>query len=181
MRRLTCEPTLEVLGQNIRAFTDNLESDLTAPIMRKYGLWNVAPDGWYPVVNLLDALNEMAETTGGWSSMVAIGMEIGRIIPIPPHIENPTLPDVLAIWNDLYQYLHRNGETGEIRVERVSEKHYKTIHTDLYPDDLGYGILYSYARRFLPPGTQFKVFYDPDLPGRDTAGGDKTVLHVTWE
>jgi hypothetical protein len=47
------------------------------------------------------------------------------------------------------------------------------------PDDLEYGILYGFAKRFLA-GTQFTVWYDEDLPRMDQ-GGDQTVIHVKWK
>ncbi len=180
MRQLTCPPNLEVMGQNIRAFVENLQGDDTTPIVQKYGLANVDPNGWYPAHDLIEALNEIAANPNSSANMVAIGMVIGKIVPMPPGLENPSLGQVLMIWNDLYQFIHRNGDPGAILCEQVNEKHYKTIHSDLYPDDFSYGIVYGYGRRFLPPGTQYKVFYDPEATPRD-AGGDVTIIHVSWE
>jgi hypothetical protein len=52
----------------------------------------------------------------------------------------------------------------------------------VYPDDMSYGILYGYARRFLPPGTKFKVYYDPDVLPRDQGGSENyTIIHISWE
>ena len=117
------------------------------------------------------------------SSLVAIGIEVGLMTPMPADLaeENPTLEDVLMRWNDMYQMLHRNADVGSIVVEKVGEKHIKTIHTVVYPDDMSYGVLYGYGRRFLPPGTFFKVYYDPDFPPRDRGGKDATIIHIEWE
>ncbi|HVO71312.1 MAG TPA: hypothetical protein VMT24_14780 [Aggregatilineaceae bacterium] len=181
MRKLMGPPGGEVIGVNIRAFADNLQAFQTRPVMQKYGLVDVQPDQWYPLQPLLDGLNELSQCPGMSANLVAIGMEIGMITPVAPHIQNPTLWDVLVNWNDIYQMIHRNGDVGCIACEIVDDKHYKTIHTCLYPDDFNYGIVYGYGRRFLPPGTDFTVFYDPDMKPRDQGGTDATVIHVTWK
>ena len=89
---------------------------------------------------------------------------------------------VLMRWDDMYQMLHRNADVGGITVEKIAEKHYKTSHTVIYPDDMSYGVLFGFARRFLPPGTPFKVYYDPEIPPRDRGGEqDATIIHIEWE
>ena len=183
MRKLICPPGAEVLGQNISAFSDNLQGEYLEKIMRKHDLVDLDPEGWYPLQNLMDALNEIAENGNNMSSsFVAIGKRIGEILPMPPGMENATLVQVLEMWDDLYQYLHRNADVGEVRLEKVTDKHYKTIHSNLYPDDMSYGLLYAYGRRFLPRGTHFKVYYDSDEPARDHGGGSKyTIIHTEWE
>jgi hypothetical protein len=158
-----------------------LQADETKPIMAKYGLDNLEPEKWYPAHLWMDALNELSKMPNVSSNFVAIGMEIGKIVPMPPDMPNPTLGQVLMIWDGLYQYLHRNGDAGQIKCEKVSDQHYKTIHTDLYPDEFSYGILYGYARRFLPPRTPFKIYFDPNLPRRDANNAAMTVIHTSWE
>jgi hypothetical protein len=180
MRKLTCPSSTEVLGVNIIAYIDNIQGDETKPIAQKYGVFNPQPDQWYKTLSLLDALNEMAQQPNVTFNFVAIGMEIGRICPMPPGMQNPTIEEVLMIWNDLYQGLHRNGDVGLIRVEKESDSHFKTIHTDVYPDDFSYGILYGFAKRFLPAGTSFKVAYDQQQPPRDYGGLGASILHLTW-
>lgn len=181
MRKFTCPPTLELLGQNIIAWVNNIQGDETQPIMQKRGLLNLDADKWYPAQQFMEAFNDMAEHPNLVSNMVAIGMEIGRIVPLPPQLENPTLGDVLMAWNDMYQYIHRNGDAGQITCEKVTDTHYKVTLTDLYPDNFSYGIMYGYARRFLPQDVSFTVYYDPDLPQRDEEDADKTVIHLEWQ
>jgi hypothetical protein len=181
MRKLTCSPTVEVLGVNLSAYFSNLQGEETTPIVRKYGVDNPIPDKWYPAHLLLDAINELMELPNFSFNFVAIGMEIGRICPMPPDLKDPSLGEVLEVWDGIYQSIHRNGDVGIIRCEKVDDKHYRTIHTDVYPDDFTYGIIYGYARRFLPPGTRFKVFYDSGITPRDRGGNGPTIIHVTWE
>lgn len=182
MRKLTCPPEAETIGVNLHAFTDNLQSADVRPIMEKHGVKDIDPYGWYPTMNLLNALNEIAENPNLVSNYVAIGMKIGEALPLPPEMENPTLPDVLMIWDDLYQGIHRNGDVGKIECVKHTDKHYETIHSVVYPDDMSYGILYAYGRRFLPQGSQFTVFYDTDSPARDHGGtSEGTSIHIKWE
>ena len=181
MRTLTCPEESMTIGVNATAFFDNLRGYDLKPIMEKHGLLDIAPDDWFPTRRYLDALNELAETSDLLSDLVAIGIQIGMITPMPPDLENPTLEEVLMRWDDAYQYLHRDADVGGIVVEKVSDKHFKTIHTVVYPDDMSYGVLYGYGRRFLPAGTYFSVYYDPDHPPRDRGGQDKTIIHIKWE
>ncbi len=179
MRNLTCPPGAETIGQNLGAFIDNLQGSETAPIMKKHGLVDIDPNAWYPANMILDALNEMAKVTNTSANMTAIGMKIGQIVPFFG-VENPTLEHALSVWNDVYQALHRGGDVGKIRAEKVEDKHWKTAHSVIYPDDMSYGILYGYGRRFLK--TPFKVFYDPDVKARDHGGtGNETIIHIKWE
>lgn len=182
MRKLIAPPGLEIIGTGIRAFSDNLQGEKTRPIMARHHMADIDPEAWYPLQNLLDALNEIAESTSALASMLAIGTEVGQIFPMPPTLkENPTPGDVLMIWGDIYQAIHRNGDPGAIVGTKISDKHYKTIHTCLYPDEFNYGIVYGYARRFLPPGTSFTAYYDPHMLPRDWGGNGPTVIHLEWE
>lgn len=182
MRTFYAPPYVELAGFMTAVFVDNLQGGETLPIFEKYGLVNLDPNGFYPTHRFMDAMNELALQANINSNLMAVGLEVGKIAPLVRPVDNPTLADALSQWNDMYHVLHQNhqDQIGQIEVEKVSDTHYKTIHTDLYPDDFTYGIAYSFARRFLPPGTQFTVFYDPDVPQRDEHGGEKTVIHVKW-
>jgi len=149
--------------------------------MEKHGIVGLDPFSWYPVQMLLDATNELTRHANMTSNFVAIGMKIGEHVPLPPEMVNPTLEEVLMIWDDLYQGLHRGGDVGHIRIEKVSNTYFKTIQSGLYPDDMSYGVLYAYGRRFLPPGTEYEVFYDPDVIPRDQGGtGEATYINIKW-
>lgn len=182
MRILTCPPGAETIGVNLKAFADNLMGSATRPVMEKHGVVNLEPFKWYPAQMLIDALNELSALSGSLFNLTAIGMKIGEITPMPPEIEPATLEKVVMIWDRLYQDLHRNADVGGILCEKISDKHFKTIHTVIYPDDLSYGVLYGFGRRFLPQGTRFSVFYDPDHPARDYGGQeDATIIHIKWD
>lgn len=181
MRRINLPPGVETLGQNLRAFTDNLMHDESFHVAQKYGLVDLNPNEWYPAQSLLDFLYELLNSPNSSPNMVAIGMEIGKIVPMPPEMSDPKLGDALMVWDSLYQYLHRGGDVGKIMCQKVDNKHYKLLLTDIYPDDFSYGIIYGYARRFLPRGTKFTVYYDENTVCRDKGGNGPTIIHVSWE
>lgn len=181
MRKLTAPPGAETVGMMLHSFSENLQGEFTAPIMSKHGFDDIEPQKWYPVQMLFDALNEISAMEGSMFNMTAIGMKVGAGVPVPPELGEPTLEKVVMIWNDLYQMLHRGADLGCIRARKINDKHLITIHSDPYPDDMSYGILYAYARRFLPKGTHFTVRFDTEVLARDHGGtGDITIIHVEW-
>ena len=181
MRKLTCPTNVELLGLYIDSFVSNLQGTETKPIMEKHGLTNLDPYGWYPCHKWMEAMSELAQLPNVSENLVAIGMEIGKAIPVPAGLDKPTLEQMLMGIDAAYQGVHRNSDVGKYVFEKVDEKHYRLIHTDLYPDDLTYGIVYAFAKRFLPPKTRFKVYYDEQIMPRDQGGNGPTVIHVTWE
>lgn len=181
MRGFDCPPNSEMSGYYALALIENIQAPEVRPIMEKHGLVDPVPDQWYPMSIWFGAFNEMLQLPNVMENMVAIGMKIGQLIQVPPSIQNPTYEKILMAWDSIYQAAHRKGDVGHILCEKVGDNHWKAILTDPYPDDLTYGIFYTITRRFLPPGTQFKLYYDPDIPSRDRGGKDKTVIHVEWQ
>jgi hypothetical protein len=180
MRKLTCAPNVELLGLYIDAFVNNLQGIETKPIMAKHGLANLDSYTWYSCHKWMEAMSELAQLPNVSENLVAIGMEIGKAIPAPPDMENPSLEQMLMGLDGAYQGVHRNSDVGRFTCEKLDEKHYKMVCTDLYPDDLTYGIVYAFVRRFLPPRTAFKVYYDEQITPRDHGGDGPTVMHVSW-
>ena len=179
MRIMTCDPKLETVGAILHVYIDNLEADIVLPLAEKRGLTKIQQDQWYPTHKLLDLLNEMAKTTNLGTASVAIGLSVGQTIPMPPELNDPSIHDVLSVWDDLYQGIHRGGYPGHIEIQKISDTHYLTRHHKvIYPDDLSYGVLYGYGRRFLS-GVPFKVYYDEKVQRLDD-GGEFTDIHIAW-
>ncbi|GIK67440.1 MAG: hypothetical protein BroJett018_52340 [Chloroflexota bacterium] len=179
MRKLTCPPEAEVLGAMSNIFVENLLGDVTAPIFKKYGLMNINLDKWYPLHPILSAFNELAQIPDVTSNMVAIGMKFGEAMPLDDQVR--PFETLLMGWDEGYQMHHRGADVGRIWIEKVTHTHFKTFYTIVYPDNFSYGVLYGFAKRFLPKGTNFTVFYDPDVPARDYGGTtDYTVIHLKY-
>jgi hypothetical protein len=182
MRHLTAPKGLEIMGSMSNTFVENLQSAETRPIFEKYDLVDMDPFAFFQAQRFLDAVNELGQRANLSANLIAIGMEVGKMMPTPEGKPNPTLEDMFRAWNGTYQGMHRNhhNDIGGMQVEKISDRHIKMTHTHIYPDDLIYGMTYAYCRRFLPKGTAFKVYYEPDMPRMDEGEGDKTVLHISW-
>ncbi len=182
MRTLACHPDAEVTGLLLNAYVENMMGEQTAPVFIRNGVVNLDPNSWYPLSRMMKAMNELVAVPGLSLNLTAIGMKIGADVPMPPQLgEQPNIEQVLMAWNETYQFLHRGADVGEIRIEKLSDHHYVTYHSVPYPDDMSYGVLYAYAKRFLPPGTRFTVRYDEEVHARDYGGdGQHTIIHIQW-
>lgn len=181
MRVLTCEPHTEISGEALQGLINNLQSDEITPYLMKYGLEDIQPERWYSLQNFQALLNELEANGNAMLNMVAIGMSVAGVAAMPPGLNDPTLDTMLESWNEHYQHSHRYGDIGHKSAEKVEKNHYRLILDHcVYPDDMEYGVLYGFARRFLPSSTPFMVWYDNDVQRLDQ-GGTQTVIHVRWE
>lgn len=181
MKQRICDPNTEVIGQVMLSYIDNLQTDLMRPILEKHHLTNIEPDTWYPLQPWLNFIQELSTLPGFSSNMIAVGLKVAEYAVKPPEMANVTLEQILEGWNDHLYANHRSGNIGSITTEKVAEKHYRTIHRHIYPDDLSYGLAYAFARTILPPGTDFKVWYENYDKRLDNGNGDETVICVKWE
>jgi hypothetical protein len=180
MRKLTCEPGTEVNGATVLSLIENMQSADIAPYLSKYKLENIQEDHWYPLENMQGLLNEL-HNRQMTPSFVAIGMSIAEVALMPPHLEHASLGELLENWNEHYQINHRYGNIGRKITEKIDEHHYKlTLDGGVYPDDFEYGVVYGFAKRFLPVGTKFTVWYEDGVKRLDQ-GGTQTVIHIIWE
>ncbi len=90
MRKLAAPDGVQLLGAMTTTFANNLQSVETEPIFSRHGLTNLDPNQWYSANDFLEVLNELATMENFSSNMVAIGMEVGKTVPLPPDMENPT-------------------------------------------------------------------------------------------
>lgn len=174
------DPNVEVIGQNVLSFVQNVEASAIRPILEKHNLSKVDPQKWYPMQQWLDVLSDVSEHSGAMFNMVAIGAAISQTAVMPPDVEQMRFEDFVHLINDVYQMQHRKGDPGYVKADQPGDRHIRFEVRVPYPDDLEYGTTFGFARRFLPPGTHFTVTYDPDVPRRDQ-GGEVTIIHVTWD
>jgi hypothetical protein len=181
MRNLACEPGTEISGVAMLSLIENVRGDALIPLVKKHGLEDIDSARWYPAENYLDFLNDLVRHPDLMFNLVAIGMSIAEIGLMPPGLENATFPQMVEKWDQHYQANFRNGDVGNKTTVQVDRQHYKIVHNKtVIPDDFEYGVLYGFAKRFLPPGTQFTVWFDEDTPRMDE-GGEQTIIHVQWE
>ncbi len=176
------DPNTEILGQVILDFEQAVGSEHFHPIFEQHGLVNLDPDAWYPAQAWLDVLNAVSVSGSGQSmfDFVSIGIRQLELAAVPPGFEDLPLVDALCAIEDAYRLNYRGSDIGGIVAEVIAENHVRLIIRSFEPDDLWYGNIYGFMRRFAPGNVRFKVAYDPDLPRRDQ-GGEVTVLHVTWQ
>jgi hypothetical protein len=181
MRKFKVQPGTQVSGASILSTIKNLKSADMAPVVKKYGFEDVQSDQWYPLEDFHRCLHEVEQLPSASLNLVAIGMAAADYAHMPPELGVPTFPQMVEGWDEHYQANFRDGDVGHKTTVKVGPQHYKVVHENtMMPDDLEYGVMYGFAKRFLPPGTQFTVWYDEDIPRLDE-GGDQTVIHVNWE
>jgi len=168
----------ETSGSTIMPYKDAINVDNFAGIFSRHGLGEIDPDAWYPMSKMVDIFNEMSEKSQ-MMDFVSLGMKMGEQLRLPPELANMSFLDLVRGLEDTYNYNNRGDDSGYIRGEIVSDNHVIIHYRCPYPDDLLYGSLYGYARRFLPNNAKFVVKYD-EKAKRMEQGGRETVIHVTW-
>jgi hypothetical protein len=174
------EPNTEIIGASILGAVQCMNKDHVLPILEAHGLTNIEPGTWYPLDSWLAALTDMSERGNAMFDFVAIGVKVVETAVLPPQYAALPYEHRMMSLNTAYQAQYRNGNVGELIVEREGEKHFKVTDTGPAPSDLLYGSLWAQARRGLPEGTDFTVRYD-ELAPRKEEGGDATIIHVTWK
>ena len=181
MHTFKCNPEMEISGQTLQAYMDNVQAETIVPIFKRYGISNPDPEKWYPLQPVLDVLKELSTGDSATTNLVAIGAKIAEYGVEPEDIIEAPLPVVLEHWNAHMHASFRNGDPGTIETEKVHDKFYKVRQKNLFPDDFCYGLAFGFARSRLPLGTNFKVYYEEYNNRIDNGGADSTVICVEWE
>lgn len=177
----TFAPNVEVHGGYMLSFVECINKQDVAPSLERMGIAQIDPAVWYPQRLWVAIFNDMLTRLKGtaFPSFVAIGMKLAEA-PFPPEIASATYPEFMSHLSEIYQGAHRGGDPGSYHSKVVSDHHVIVTARAPYPDDFVYGMIYGFARRFLPKGTSFTVKYD-DATQRADEGGEYTVLHITWK
>lgn len=179
MPQYTCDPAILLNGHTVYSLLANMRADALSPLVKKYGLADIEKNDWYPLQDVLHLLSELKDQGTAMMDFVAVGMSAADLSPFPPELEKAPLEQILLLYPQAYPARHRNGVPGSVVAEKVAEGHIKMICDVPYPDDIFYGLMYGFARRFLPRGTDFTVRYDETEP-RKEEGGPTTIIHVSW-
>jgi len=180
MRAFECTPGMEISGSLALSLLINLSADEFQPALAKRGLDNLDSAGWYPFQSILDVFKEVADQPGSMFDFVAVGMAAVDRYDLPPEIANLPLEQFfLNVIPRLINRSYRNGEATKFAVDKTADKHLRIRMITAYPDDVGYGFMYGFARRFMYDKGNFSLKYDENQPRRDR-GGNETIMHLTW-
>lgn len=113
-------------------------------------------------------------------NIVAIGMQIATYGIDPDETTDVPLDVVLEHWNEHMYANIRGADIGTISAEKVEDKFYRVTHNTVWPDYLQYGLAYGFARRCLPKGSSFTVWFEDIDKRLDNGGAQQTVICVQW-
>ncbi len=181
MSTFKCDPGMEIKGNLAISMLVNLQAEDFQPFLQKYGFASVDPDQWYSYQDLLNIFKEVSEKPGAMFDFVAVGLAAVDRFDLPSHIASMTLEEFfLRVIPTLAEGQYRNGNPTRISVEKVAAKHLLIRICTAYPDDLIYGFMYGFARRFAPKGTHFVLRYEGNQARHDF-GAEETLMHLTWD
>lgn len=176
-------PEIEIAGSAAISMVDNLISEDISHLIEEHGLANIDVDDWIPAQQMFDLFNDVVDHGGSTQAFVAMGMRIAEQSEFPPEmLQQLTLQAMMEGWNDHYQANHRGGHVPPTETVKLSETAYE-LHLKgeehLYPYDVTYGMIYSFCKRLLPDGADFRVYYDEEYdPYEDWTNG--VIIHVEW-
>lgn len=175
------DPNTEIIGAYVLSFTTNLNQAEMEPIVKKHGLENADPQKWYPQQAILDMLSDIVDANNAATNLVAIGIAVGEqsYKLMPPQVQSLSLLEFFNVYEKVYPERHRNGDVGYVKIEPLNDRHIKIRIRTAYPDDLFYGLFYSYSRLF-SKGQNFTLEFDHSVKQRE-AGGEETVLLLDIE
>jgi len=179
MRYTVFSPDHEILGALIISYRNSVNQQNYHDLYTQMGLDNVQPDQWYPFQRLLDVFNALAEREGAMMDFVSIALASVMGSPMPPIFEQMPFTQIMLAFNHSLEGVNRGTDYGYTRVTEVEPNHMRIDARYPAPDDLLYGGIYGYAKRFLPKGSKFTLRYDESTPRR-VHGGDVPVIHLTW-
>lgn len=153
------DPNLEVNGAYLLGVIGSLNEDDVRPFRERHNLTTIDPNRWYPVKQVVNFYEDIANAPGGTFNLVAVGMNVSLQMEYPPHVK--TLDDVLAIAQQMHYNAWRGGHPGDLEIELIDAHHARFTFRNLpLPADLVYGLCFGMLKRFSPPGTHFKVACD---------------------
>jgi hypothetical protein len=169
MPQYVTSPDAEVAGVAVLSLLNNIQVDELLPVLKKHGLEQIDPNGWYSEQKLLDVVKDIQENPNSMQNFVAIGMKVFETMPLPPGVDS--LQSFLGAIPAILQAISRNSVGIQVEVGQNSAR---VINTSPYPDDLIYGELWGICRRFLPNG-KFSI-----MPLPQAANDPVKVFEVKW-
>jgi hypothetical protein len=153
-----------------------------AGILARHGLAKIDPNEWYPMQSVLDVMSDISMGENASAALISIGMAAAQATydGLSEELKQQPLGDFLASYSQIYPTRARNGDSGWIKVEKLSEAQFVVTMKVPVPDDMFYGMFYAFTRLFRPKNKGFTVQYDDQVQRRDD-GGDVTVMNIVVE
>lgn len=166
---IALNPDAQVIGRAIMGVAMAL-GDSAHPILQKYGLDQLDPNGWYPQQAWLDVLREVDQ--GDMFDLVAIGKEVAGLVPLPGEVDS--VESVIMMMGETYRFNNRNCP-GTSKCVKVGSTRIDLTISDPYPRNMVYGVIWGFARRFAP---KVIVRYPNDQPCPTEA--ESCTFIVSW-
>ncbi len=173
--------TIEVNGSVLKAYVDNLRSDIFLPRLQEAGYLNIHEDEWYQLEPLFNILSEIQDKEDSMSAFVALGIAIAKESIFPPELDTPTIEQILLGWDDHYQYNHRGGSIGNVETKQIADRCYQLVLSPeyVYPAEIAYGLAHGFCRRLIPKNMHWTVAFDEEKS--PYTGSDVVIINVKWE
>ncbi|MEL7235917.1 MAG: hypothetical protein AAGK74_15535 [Chloroflexota bacterium] len=171
---------VEVSGILLLAYTHNLESEVTEPILKEYGFEaeNLHPEEWYPGQLFLDIEKTIHDSPGGEAALTAIGKSAAENF-IPPAGEQSTIEDVVLALPGVYTTNQRNLPAGYgWIVEKKGEQKYHFINNTGTTNHGAYGYVWAVCNRMKADGQTVRVI---PLQGFEPGSTEPTIIEITWD
>lgn len=168
----------EVSGIILMAYLNNLEHDLTQPILTQYGfsIENMDAGKWYPNQMFLDIERAIHESPSGTNALVAIGKSaVENYIP-PDGVE--TLEDAIMALPRVYTTNQRNLPDGYgWIVEKKADKHFLFTNNTGTTNYGAYGYVWALCQ--LMKTSHDDVSVTP-IKGFDISSTEPAVIEIKW-
>ena len=178
MKLKDVDSKVEISGQTLYAILTHLTAIELQDTLTDLGLNEIDPTAWYPIGVWRKLFEKISDEPNVSTHLIAIGLEIGLNATLPNDLS--TLLGVLSGFDRVYQYHHRNGDIGHVKVKQIIPQWIKVYHPATYPSDFLYGLFYGITRRFCPRDQVFTVAFDPNEPTIEE-GNDYVVLDIRWQ
>jgi hypothetical protein len=167
-----------VNGQTVLSVVNGMGAfkETARQILKKNGIPNVEPTGWYSQQAWLNAFREIANGIG-----VRTLYQIGRSIPsnakFPPGIN--TIEKALESIDAAYHLNHRGGEIGHYSFAKTGPSKGTMTCRNPYPCEFDHGIIEAVASQFAPAASKLRVQHDP-ANGCRAKQGEACTYVVSW-
>ena len=115
-------------------------------ILQDFGIFEVTPDGWYPLAAYVSSLRAIGEKMGP-NTLFQIGRQIPNHVPLPPGLDS--FEKVLASFGIAFDMNHRGAAPGAITFDLKSPRAATITTGTPYPCDFDRGVISGFFQHLL--------------------------------